>query len=148
MDTAEFEDFLERHGEDISRWPTDQSPAAIALLANSGDAQALYNEAVAMRALFAGQNVSASPKLKNQIMDEASRITVVRRLPEHVPLLERLENWLGLSSRGVRVGLLTVCFAACLIVTVLFGAAHLNLGENNFPDYFLSESMYHLLKSN
>ena len=49
MDVTEFEELIDRLGEDLSRWPEDRRVPAQELLARSPAAQALLEEARTLR---------------------------------------------------------------------------------------------------
>jgi hypothetical protein len=72
MDVSEFEDLIDRLGEDLTRWPEDRRLAAEALLANSSEARALLEEAKALRAALAAPPVRAPAGLANRIVAAAA----------------------------------------------------------------------------
>jgi hypothetical protein len=71
MDVSEFEDLIDRLGEDLTRWPEDRRLAAEALLANSSEARALLEEAKALRAALAAPPVRAPAGLADRIVAAA-----------------------------------------------------------------------------
>jgi hypothetical protein len=73
MDVSEFEDLIDRLGEDLTRWPEDQRLAAEALLANSSEARALHEEANALRQILAAPPVRAPAGLADRIAAAASQ---------------------------------------------------------------------------
>lgn len=73
MDVSEFEDLIDRLGEDLTRWPEDRRLAAEALLANSSEARAFHEEAKTLRAALAAPPVRAPPGLANRIVAAASK---------------------------------------------------------------------------
>jgi hypothetical protein len=74
MDVAMFEDLIDRLGEDLSRWPSDQRLAAEQLLATSAVARTLHQEARVLRKALSGPPVSAPAGLADRIAAAASRL--------------------------------------------------------------------------
>jgi hypothetical protein len=73
MDVSEFEDLIDRLGEDLTGWPEDRRLAAEAVLANSSEARARHEEAKTLRAALAAPPVRAPPGLANRIVAAASK---------------------------------------------------------------------------
>src|ERR1700709_43481 len=73
MDIEEFEDLLDRLGEDLSCWPTEKQRSASALLAESGEARELLREAVSLRSLLSKPPVRAPEGLADRIFVQASQ---------------------------------------------------------------------------
>jgi hypothetical protein len=76
MDVREFEDLIDRLGEDTSRWPDVQRQAAAGLLASSAEAVALLDEARALRALLSAPPVRAPAGLADRIFAAAGRLKI------------------------------------------------------------------------
>jgi hypothetical protein len=74
MDVAMFEDLIDRLGEDLSRWPSDQRLAAEQLLATSAAARTLHEEARVLRKALSGPPVSAPAGLADRIAAAAGRL--------------------------------------------------------------------------
>jgi hypothetical protein len=74
MDVREFEDLLDRLGEDISRWPDAQRQAAADLLSSSPDASALLAQARELREALSAPPVRAPAGLADRIFAAASRL--------------------------------------------------------------------------
>ena len=74
MDVAMFEDLIDRLGEDLSRWPSDQRLAAEQLLAISVAARTLHEEARVLRKALSGPPVSAPAGLADRIAAAANRL--------------------------------------------------------------------------
>jgi hypothetical protein len=74
MDIAMFEDLIDRLGEDLSRWPSDQRLAAEQLLATSAAARSLHEEARVLRKALSGPPVSAPSGLADRIVIAAGRL--------------------------------------------------------------------------
>jgi hypothetical protein len=75
MDVTEFEDLIDRLGEDLSLWPEDRRLSAEQLLACSAEAQALLEEARALRRALAAPPVKAPAGLADRIVTAAAELT-------------------------------------------------------------------------
>jgi hypothetical protein len=69
-----FEDLIDRFGEDLSRWPSDQRLAAEHLLATSAAARTLHDEARVLRKALGVPQVSAPAGLADRIVAAAGRL--------------------------------------------------------------------------
>lgn len=74
MDVTEFEELIDRLGEDPSLWPDDRRLPAEELLARSPAAQALLEEARALRRALAAPAVRAPAGLADRIVDAAAEM--------------------------------------------------------------------------
>jgi hypothetical protein len=74
MDVSVFEDLIDRLGEDMSRWPDGERVAAEQLLASSGEARALLEEARMLRQALAGAPVRSPAGLTDRIVTAASKL--------------------------------------------------------------------------
>ena len=74
MDVREFEDLIDRMGEDLSRWPDAQRLAAEGLLASSAEARVLHDEARTLRQLLASPPVRAPAGLADRIIAAAGKL--------------------------------------------------------------------------
>lgn len=74
MDVREFEDLIDRLGEDISGWPDVQRQAAVELLSSSSEASALLAEARTLREALSAPPVRAPVGLADRIFAAASRL--------------------------------------------------------------------------
>lgn len=72
MDVTEFEELIDRLGEDISLWPDDRRLLAEELLARSSAAQALLDEARALRQALAAPPIRAPAGLTDRIVAAAA----------------------------------------------------------------------------
>src|SRR5262249_19723706 len=61
MRLDEFEDLLDRHGEDVTAWPAPDRDAGLALLHGSPAARALIEEAQALRRALNDDDPPAAP---------------------------------------------------------------------------------------
>jgi hypothetical protein len=75
MDVTEFEDLIDRLGEDLSLWPDDRRLPAEALLEQSADARTLLDQARALRSALAAPPVRAPAGLADRIVAAATRRT-------------------------------------------------------------------------
>jgi hypothetical protein len=73
MDVSEFEDLIDRLGEDMSCWPEGQRVAADELLASSREARALLADARTLRHALAGPSVRAPAGLAGRIVTAAAK---------------------------------------------------------------------------
>jgi hypothetical protein len=71
MDVSEFEDLIDRLGEDTSRWPDGQRVGADELLASSEAARTLLEEARTLRQALAAPAVRAPAGLVDRIFTAA-----------------------------------------------------------------------------
>jgi hypothetical protein len=92
MDVSEFEDLIDRLGEDTSRWPDGQRVAADELLASSETARTLLEEARTLRQALAAPAVRAPAGLADRIF------TAVGKLNPEAP---RAEDEKASDSAGV-----------------------------------------------
>ncbi|HEV2159058.1 hypothetical protein [Bradyrhizobium sp.] len=74
MDVTEFEELIDRLGEDLSRWPDDRRLPAEALLAQSSAAQALLDEARILRQALAAPAIRAPKGLADRIVAAAAKM--------------------------------------------------------------------------
>ena len=74
MDVTEFEELIDRLGEDLSLWPDDRRLPADELLARSSAAQALLEEARALRRALAAPPVRAPAGLADRIVAAAAKM--------------------------------------------------------------------------
>jgi hypothetical protein len=80
MDVREFEDLIDRLGEDTSRWPDAQREAAASLLSSSVEAADVLAQARAIREALAVPPVRAPAGLAGRIFAAASRIKAEQSL--------------------------------------------------------------------
>ena len=71
MDVTEFEDLIDRLGEDLTRWPEDRRLAAEVLLTDSSEARAVHDEAKALRRALAAPPARAPAGLADRIVAAA-----------------------------------------------------------------------------
>lgn len=73
MDVAEFEDLIDRLGEDISLWPEPQRAAATQLLDSSEQAKAVLDAAMVLRSALSAPPIKAPSGLAERIVSAAMR---------------------------------------------------------------------------
>jgi hypothetical protein len=74
MDVTEFEDLIDRLGEDLSRWPDDRRLPAEELLQRSAAAKSLLEEMSALRQALAAPPVRAPAGLADRIAAAAAKM--------------------------------------------------------------------------
>jgi hypothetical protein len=74
MDVTEFEELIDRLGEDLSLWPDDRRLPAEELLSRSSAAQALLEQARALRLALAAPPVRAPTGLADRIVAAAAKM--------------------------------------------------------------------------
>jgi hypothetical protein len=74
MDVSEFEDLIDRLGEDMSRWSAGQRLAAEKLIASSSAARELLAQARALRQALAAPPVRAPAALVDRIVAAAGKM--------------------------------------------------------------------------
>lgn len=94
MKFEEFEDLLDRFGEDLTVWPASAREAGTELLRNSAEARRILEEATALRRVMAAaEPVRAPAGLADRIVAEAMRARPVARPITRGPL-RRAIAWL------------------------------------------------------
>ena len=76
MDVSEFEDLIDRLGEDMSCWPEGQRLAAEKLIASSATAKELFEQACTLRQALTSPPVRAPAGLADRIVAAAGRLNV------------------------------------------------------------------------
>lgn len=109
MDLAEFEDLVDRFGDDIGRWPPERRAAAQAYLATSGEARALLRQAGELRQMFeTAPRPMAPPDLAARILARA-----VAEPPPSPP---------APAPSARRFGRLAAMLAGCFVVGFALGS--------------------------
>lgn len=73
MNIADFEDLLDRLGDDLSLWPAPQQQAADLLLRSSEQARLLLDESRLLRRALSAPPVRAPSRLTERIMRGVSK---------------------------------------------------------------------------
>jgi hypothetical protein len=138
MNVVEFEDLLDRLGDDLSTWPAGQRVEARALLAQSAEANALLREARAMRGLLARPPVKAPAGLADRIMAQATSAPAVAKAPEKGRFLERFVRSMWPTSPTWRMAFLSACFCIGVFGGIFHNMTRLDRNEVDFHDFVAS----------
>ena len=118
MNIEEFEDLVDLHGEDLSRWPQALRVPAMSLLERSEDARKIVDSAKQLRALFrAAPQIHAPAGLADRIVARAA--ASVEADIDMDPALPPLAPWFERVERPLRSALLLSCLAVGLAVGLL-----------------------------
>jgi hypothetical protein len=128
MDVAEFEDWLDRLGEDLSRWPDPQRQAAHTLLESSAEARALLEESVVLRDALAAPKFRAPSGLADRIVAQAARMDPAPKPESELPggAPPEVPSW---NYRWLPAMALSICF----LVGVGFGVFNRSKGIETNP---------------
>jgi hypothetical protein len=148
VDIVEFEDLLDRLGDDFSRWPPEQRRLAAALVEDSAEAQALLREAAEMRAFLAAPVPRAPAGLADRIVAQAvfidpppAKTEPAQAAPpaEHPMLAVRRRLAQLLPNRPtLRAALLSVIFLVGLLAGIFHGITRLDVDEVDLHDFIAS----------
>lgn len=130
MDIAEFEDLLDCHGDDISRWPVAQRQPASVLLAGSAEARELLDEAQALRSLLSQPPVRTPMGLADRIVDQAARHSSPAVQSASASFLGQAWNVIQENFSFGRLAFLSVCFMAGL-----FSGVFHNMTSGSKPEF-------------
>lgn len=130
MDLREFEDLVDRFGDDIGRWPPERRAAAQAHAASSVKARALLRQAADLRRRFADEpRISAPADLAARILARAAA-----EPPQAPPPGGRLRRWTD-RLEAVRDSLarpvggssvrLAAALAGCFVIGFALGTGRL-----------------------
>ena len=97
MNIADFEDLLDRLGEDISGWPVPQQQAAAEFLQSSAEARAALAQAKLLRHALSAPPVRAEAGLTERIM-QALRRGDAAVPAESVPVVQQPEITVAVTS--------------------------------------------------
>jgi hypothetical protein len=97
MNIADFEDLLDRLGEDISSWPGPQQQAATDFLQSSADARTALAQARLLRCALSAPPVRAEAGLTERIM-QALRPGDAAAPAESVPVVQQPETTVSVTS--------------------------------------------------
>lgn len=110
MKLEEFEDLVDRWGENISRWPTPFREQGAALLRTSENAREIVSRAAFLRRAFSDSIQHRAPiDLADRIVSAASR----RRQPREEPRNRLFDRWwkiVGGTPAMRPAMLLSLCF--------------------------------------
>ena len=116
MRIEEFEDLLDRHGEDVSAWPVSDRDCGLALLCTSQAARDLVEEAQSLRRAFGTDSLppAVPPDLADRVIANAIRSQAMPR---------------GGGSRSALI--LSLCFVAGFALSLIPGTARYSGVENS-----------------
>jgi hypothetical protein len=139
MDVVEFEDWLDRLGDDVTKWPAPQRHHAEALLAQSSQAQALLAEAKVLRGALAAPAAKAPVGLADRIVAQATRSIPApdaqKSVPSgNVPIWARLPGLIPAPYRPSAF-LLPLCFIAGILVGLLNSPEEVDGSQLDLPSY-------------
>ena len=138
MTIVEFEDLLDRLGDDLSQWPLPQQAAARELLSESEAARRLLQEAEALRRLMA-RPAAAPPGLRDAIFTQTIRQPAAADRPPAARIVSRsVPAWMVPSGRFVRLSLLSICFVVGFACGFLHNMQRLDPNEVDFHDFVAS----------
>jgi hypothetical protein len=127
MNLEEFEDLVDRCGEQPADWPDDVRAEAVQFLAGSRQAQSIVAEAASLRAAFASSpQLKAPANLSDRIVALAERADSYQAplVPDERPFVPGRSDQSALSDR---LGLpkssmwMALCFAVGLALGLTFG---------------------------
>jgi hypothetical protein len=139
MDVVEFEDWLDRLGGDVTKWPDPQRRDAEALLAKSSQAQALLAEALVLRGALAAPPVKAPAGLADRIAAQALRSIPAPDAQKSapggpVPIWARLRELVPVHYRPSAL-LLSLCFVAGILVGLFNSPEEVDGTHLDLPSY-------------
>lgn len=118
MNIKEFEDLVDLHGEDLSRWPQALRAPAMSLLERSGDARKIVDRAKRLRALLnAAPQIHAPAGLADRIVARA--VASAEADPRMADVVPAAMPWYEWMERPLRPALLLSCLAGGLAVGLL-----------------------------
>ena len=117
MDIEEFEDLVDRLGEDLAAWPDHDRRAAEVLLRHSAEAREIISEATSLRMAFTGRPTETAPAgLADRIIVRATSL----RPPQ--PQATMVSDWLALVGPQFLFSrpavILSLCFTAGLALSL------------------------------
>ena len=116
MDVREFEDLIDRLGDDLSGWPEAQRLAAVELLASSDEARGICDDARTIREALATPPVRAPAGLADRIVAAARELKPDVATPpaEH----ETASDSDGAGLAGKVLPVLLLAFSVWLLLAV------------------------------
>jgi hypothetical protein len=137
MNITEFEDLLDRLGEDMSTWPAPLQQAAAVLLGSSDQARGLLEETRLMRQALAGTPIRAPAGLADRIV-----VGVRQPAPESAAApLRSLSIGNGALGSLKSPRPLPLAFAACFLAGIIVGISPSLLPDEpsriDFPSFLV-----------
>jgi hypothetical protein len=135
MDIAEFEDLLDRLGDDVSRWPESQRRAAEALVAESAEARALLAEAAMLRGALSSRPVRAPAGLADRIVARAVQPVPAPKVVDNVSAVARLSRVLSIGWKPLAAICLPLCFLFGILVGIVLEWEQVEANHVDLPAY-------------
>jgi hypothetical protein len=135
MKVVEFEDWLDRLGDDVSRWPESQRQAAQALLEGSAEARTLLEEALVLRRALAAPKVRAPPGLADRIVAQAARSPPASKPVQKTAFWVLALQFLSKYFQPVPTVGLALCFFLGILVGVFTPSKDADLDLVDLPTY-------------
>jgi hypothetical protein len=135
MNVVEFEDWLDRLGEDVPRWPEPQRQAALALLKDSTEAQILLEESQALRRALSAPKIRAPAGLAERIAAQATRPVPAPQFVQKVSVRGRPPEFQARIYRSFPAVALSLCFLVGLLVGVFTASPQAEIDQVDFPTY-------------
>lgn len=138
MDIVEFEEWLDRLGDDISKWPHPQRDDAQILLATSQKARALFAEAKVLRSALVTAPVKAPAGLADRIVAAAA---ITPASVTEIPVPDReMRNWIrgaGFVTSSYRPPaiFLSLCFVIGLLIGLFNSPQEVDGFQVDLPSY-------------
>jgi len=136
MDIEEFEDWLDRLGDDLSKWPEPQQQAAQALLAESPAARTLKDEAQALKRMLQSPSVRAPAGLADRIVMQVKSAPAPRPV-EKPSIFARLLGFLPVTYQPSLAIFLPLCFILGILVGFFHSAEELYSDELDLTSYLM-----------
>ncbi len=139
MDVVEFEDWLDRLGDDVSKWPHPQRRDAQALLTKSAQARDLLAEAEILRSALTAPPVKAPTGLADRIVGQATRSAPSPVAEKSIsntktPVWARLPGLIPASYRPSAL-FLSLCFVVGILVGLFNSPEEVDGSQLDFPSY-------------
>jgi hypothetical protein len=133
MNVVEFEDWLDRLGEDVSDWPEPQRQAALALLDDSAEARTLLEESVVLRRALAAPKVRAPAGLADRIVIRATQSVAAPEPVQKASFRVRALEFLAQTFRPLPA--LALCFFIGILVGVFNRSKDAEADQVDLPTY-------------
>jgi hypothetical protein len=135
MNVADFEDLLDRLGEDMSSWPAPQREAAAVLLRSSDEARALLDQAKLLRRALSAPPLRAGAGLADRIM-----VGIESPLPKPAAVAaEPSRSWISGLADLISPRSPGFILAACFFIGICVGLYPSLLPDRSsqvdFPDF-------------
>lgn len=136
MNIEEFEDWLDRLGGDLSKWPEPQQQAAHALLAESPAARTLMNETQALSRMLRSSSMRAPAGLADRIVMQA-KSTPAPRPVEKSSIVARLTGFLAAAYQPSLAVFLPICFVLGIFVGFVHSTEEQDADELDLASYVM-----------